>query len=85
MRTEEPRQLVLWQSYLVVNICNVHDKVDLEAEIVQEDTSNDVGRDVVARMAKMALVVHSRTAGIHADFGRIERFKIAQATCVRVK
>lgn len=51
-------------SHLVVNICNVHDKVKLEAKVMRQDAPNDICRHIVARVSQMALVVHSRAAGV---------------------
>lgn len=60
----EPRCLKYTSSHLVVNVCNVHDKVELEAKVMRQNAPNDIGRHIVARMSQMALVVHSRTAGV---------------------
>jgi hypothetical protein len=55
---------------LVVNICNVHDKVDVQLKVMHQDAPNDIGRHIVPRMAKMAEVVYSRSADIpgHLSF-----------------
>lgn len=56
--------------HLVVNVCNVHDKVKLEAKVMDQDAPNNICRHIVARVSQMALVVHSRTAGVpgHLSF-----------------
>lgn len=61
------RSTLLSSTYLVIDICDVHDKVQLEAKVVHENAPDDIGRDIVARMAQVALVVHGRTAGVPGD------------------
>ncbi|KAI6751862.1 hypothetical protein HG531_006558 [Fusarium graminearum] len=62
-------------SYLVVNIGNVHDKLDLEAKVVHQDTTDNVCRDIVASMTQVTLVVYGRTAGIPRDLALLDRDK----------
>lgn len=63
------------RTYLVINVCNVHDKLDVKAKVVLEDAPNDVGRYVVARMSQMALVVDGRSADIPRHLAGLNRLE----------
>lgn len=54
-------------SYLVVNVCNVHDILDVKFEIVHQNTADNIGGDVVAGVTQMAFIVDCRTADVPAD------------------
>ena len=62
-------------SYLVVDVGNIHNELDVGTKIVHQDATNNVGRDIVARMPQMTLVVDSRTAGIPRHLSRLNRHK----------
>lgn len=62
-------------SYLVVNVGNVHDKVDVEAKVVHQNTTNNVCRDIVASMTQVTLVIYSRTASVPRDLALFNRDK----------
>ena len=51
-------------AHLVVNIRYVHYKLDIEFEVVTQYAPNDVCGDIVASVAKVGIVVYSRTAHI---------------------
>lgn len=42
---------LFFQTYLVVDVGNVHDKVDIVTKVVHENAPDDIGRDVVSGVA----------------------------------
>lgn len=44
--------------------CKVHDKHDIETVVMKQYAPDDVSRDVIARMAQVAVVIHRRTTGV---------------------
>ncbi len=42
----------------------VHNKLNIEAEVMKQYAPDDISRDIVARMAQMTVVINSRTTGI---------------------
>jgi hypothetical protein len=59
------------QNDLVINVGDVHDESDMEVEIISQDTSDDVGGDIVASVAQMGIVVYCRTASIPVNVLRL--------------
>ena len=55
------------KAYLVVYVGDVHDKVDVVAKVVAEDTANDVLGDVVASMTHVACIIDGGTAIVPCD------------------
>lgn len=49
---------------LVIDVGNVHHKCNIKLEKVSQYPSQDVGADIVSRMAQMSVVVDCRSAGI---------------------
>lgn len=45
----------------------IHDKLNVKAEVMKQYAPNDIGRDIVARMAQMAVVIDSRATSIPRD------------------
>ncbi len=58
---------------LVINVGNVHNESNFEVEIVSQNASDDIGRDIVASVAEMGVVVYCRTAGIPGNVLRLKR------------
>jgi hypothetical protein len=58
---------------LVINVGDVHNESNLEVEIISQDTSDDIGRDIVASVAQMGIVVYCRAAGIPGNVLRLKR------------
>lgn len=55
-------------TYLVINIGDVHDKLDVELEVIPEDSTQDIGADIVSGMTQMRIVVDCRTASVPLNF-----------------
>lgn len=55
------------EAYLVIDVCNVHHKIDLELEVIPHDSAYDIRRHVVPSMAQMGIVVDGRATGVPAD------------------
>lgn len=53
--------------YLVIDVCNVHNKVDIKLEVVAHDAPNDIGADIVSGMAQMRIVVDCWSAHVPRD------------------
>ena len=54
-------------TYLVVNICDIHYKINLELEIVPQYSPQYIGTNVVSCMAKMCIVIYSWTTSIPSN------------------
>jgi hypothetical protein len=61
------------QNDLVINVGDVHNESNLKVEIISQDTSDDIGGDIVAGVAQMGIVVYCRTAGIPGNVLRLKR------------
>lgn len=61
--------------HLVVDVGDVHDKVDIVSEVVHHNATNNIGGDVVARMSQVTDVVDGRPTGIPRDFPWLARNK----------
>lgn len=61
-------------AYLVIHVGNVHDKVDIELEVVAHNAPNDIGADIVSGVTQMRVVVYRRAARVPSDFlaGRVD-------------
>ena len=53
---------------LIVDVCNVHHKMNIELEVVSHNAPNNIRSHIVARMAQMRIVVNSRAARIPGHF-----------------
>ena len=61
MRSNEFVEKVLLattENDLIIDIGNIHDKMYVEFEVVAENATNDIGRNVIPRMAKMRIIVY---------------------------
>lgn len=54
-------------TYLVVHIRNVHDKLDVEFEIILHDPSDDIGANIVPCMTEMCIVVDCWATSVPRD------------------
>ena len=74
-------QSVMWFStsrshaYLVVDICNVHDKLDPESEVVPHDPSNNVRLGIIPRMPQMRMIIYRWTTDIPGDLALLNWHK----------
>lgn len=55
------------RAYLVINICDVHHKVDLELEIIPQYSPYNIRRYIVPSMAQVGIVVDRRATSVPAD------------------
>jgi len=63
----------------IIHVCNVHDVLEFEAALTQEPPQNIDGYKC-AEIANVGIVIHGRTAGIHANgivSGRSKLFHLA--------
>lgn len=62
-----------YQTHLIIDISNVHDKVDLEPKVVSQNAANDIRRDIVSRMPQVGMIVNCRPADIPTDLPLLDR------------
>lgn len=55
-------------TYLVIDIGDVHDKLHVELEVIPENSTQDIGTDIVPGVAQMRIVVDCRTASVPLNF-----------------
>ena len=60
---------------LVVDVREVHYKLYIEAKVVSQDAPDDVGRNIIASMTQMGLIVDGRAASIPGDLALLNRYK----------
>ena len=56
------------RSYLVVNIRDVHNKLELEPKVIPHEPANNIRRDIIPRMPQVRMIVYCRAADIPFDF-----------------
>jgi hypothetical protein len=67
----------------MADIGDVHDVLDMIA-VEFEDADEQIFKDVGAEVADVGIVVDGEAAGVEANFGGIERLKVAQFAGVGV-
>lgn len=50
--------------YLVIDVGDVHYKLDVELEVVAQYAPNDIRGHIIARMAEMCIIVNGGAANI---------------------
>lgn len=72
--------------YLVVDVRNIHNKVDIELEVVAHNSADDISANIVAGVSQMRIVVNSRATRVPQNLlaGGIDRDKGRLGLCQRV-
>ena len=60
---------------LVVDIGNVHDKVNVVAKVVSQYASNEILSHIISRVPQMAQVIHGRATRVPGQMIRLARYQ----------